>query len=144
MTVTLALGSNLGDRHEILANAQRLIIERIGPIVRESSFMETKAWGVTNQPDFLNQVIVVKYRPILGAAAGAEKASLKAVLHHLLDLTQGIEADLGRERKIHWGPRTCDIDIIFVDDLRYEDERLSLPHPWWEVRDFVAGLFGSL
>lgn len=144
MIVTLALGSNLGDRHAILASAREHIVERIGLLTSESSLLETKAWGVTDQPDFLNQVIVVQYNPVLGAATGAEKASLKAVLHHLLDLTQGIEADLGRERKSHWGPRTCDIDIIFVDDLRYEDVRLSLPHPWWAEREFVAGLFGSL
>ena len=140
MTVTLALGSNLGDRHTTLAGARRLITERIGPLMKTSSLLETKAWGVADQPDFLNQVIVVQYDPDLGAAAGAEKVPLKSVLHRLLDLTQSIETDLGRERKIHWGPRTCDVDIIFVDDLRYEDERLSLPHPWWEARDFVGGI----
>jgi 2-amino-4-hydroxy-6-hydroxymethyldihydropteridine diphosphokinase len=99
--------------------------------------METKAWGVEDQPDFLNQVIVVEYHP--GSAAGAENG-LKAKLLHLLGLTQGIEAALGRERKAHWGPRTCDIDIIFVDNIRFESERLSLPHPWWAERDFVSGL----
>lgn len=144
MQVTLALGSNLGDRHAILANARKLIRERIGPVIKTSSLLETKAWGVTDQPDFLNQVIVVQYDPALGAAAGAAQVSLQAVLHRLLDLTQSIEHELGRERKTHWGPRTCDVDIVFVDDLRYEDERLSLPHPWWEVRGFVGGLLGSL
>lgn len=102
--------------------------------------METNAWGVEDQPDFLNQVIVVEYHP--GSAAGAEKGFLKAKLLHLLGLTQGIEAALGRERKIHWGPRTCDIDIIFVDDIRFESERLSLPHPWWAERAFVSELLG--
>jgi len=140
MQVTLALGSNLGDRHAILADARRLIVQRIGPLLAESTLLETKAWGVTEQPDFLNQVIIVTSDPISGADAGAKKISLKATLHRLLDLTQGIELELGRARKTHWGPRTCDVDIIFVDDLRYEDERLSLPHPWWEVRGFVGGI----
>lgn len=140
MIITLALGSNLGDRHAILASARDHIVERIGPLISASSLRETKAWGVTEQPDFLNQVIVVRYHPDLGADAGAKEVSLKATLHRLLDLTQGIERDLGRERKTHWGPRTCDIDIIFVDDLRYEDERLSLPHPWWAVREFVGNI----
>jgi 2-amino-4-hydroxy-6-hydroxymethyldihydropteridine diphosphokinase len=140
MQVTLALGSNLGDRHAILTKARQLIAERIGPVLEVSSLLETEAWGVTEQPDFLNQVIVVRYQPFLGAAAGAKEVSLKAVLHRLLDLTQSIETALGRQRKTHWGPRTCDVDIIFVDDLRYEDERLSLPHPWWAVREFVGGI----
>lgn len=100
--------------------------------------METKAWGVEDQPDFLNQVIVVEHD--LGSAAGTGKGSLKTSLLRLLDLTQAIEAELGRERKTPWGPRTCDIDIIFVDDIRFESERLSLPHPWWAERDFVSGL----
>lgn len=178
MILTLALGTNLGDRHQILADTRRLIGERIGPVINVSSIIETKAWGVEDQPDFLNQVIVVDGTAFggtvlssgtassgppasrgegavqssgtassgppdsqgEGAAAGAGNVSVRAMLHRLLDLTQGIEADLGRERKTHWGPRTCDIDIIFVDDLRYEDERISLPHPWWREREFVAGL----
>ncbi len=137
MTVTLALGSNLGDRYSILASARQLIDEQIGPVVSESELLETKAWGLEDQPDFLNQVVVVQYDS--GADAGAREA-LKNKLLRLLDLTQGIEAKLGRERKTHWGPRTCDIDIIFVDNIRFETERLSLPHPWWAERAFVRDL----
>lgn len=138
LTVTLALGSNLGDRHAILTAARRLIRRRVGQVISESELMETKAWGVEDQPDFLNQVIIVEYNP--GSAAGAEEGFLKAKLLHLLGLTQGIEAALGRERKAHWGPRTCDIDIIFIDNIRFESEQLSLPHPWWAERDFVSEL----
>ncbi|WP_187270863.1 2-amino-4-hydroxy-6-hydroxymethyldihydropteridine diphosphokinase [Neolewinella aurantiaca] len=141
MTVTLALGSNLGDRHATLITARRLIRRRIGLVIYESELLETKAWGVEDQPDFLNQVITVRYNP--GSAAGAMQASLKTRLLHLLDLTQGIEAALGRERKAHWGPRTCDIDIIFVDNIRFESERLSLPHPWWAERHFVRNLLSE-
>lgn len=132
MLLTLSLGTNLGDRHEILTSARRLIAARIGPIRHASAVSETAAWGVTDQPDFLNQVIVVEY--------ALAPPPLRPQLHALLDLTQGIETDLGRERKTHWGPRTCDIDLIFFGDLRYEDERLSLPHPWWQERDFVGGI----
>lgn len=135
-TLTLALGTNLGNRREILTSARRLITARIGPIRQASAVLETAAWGVTDQPDFLNQVIVVDYT--------LAPPPLRPQLHALLDLTQGIEADLGRERKTHWGPRTCDIDLIFLGDLRYEDERLSLPHPWWRERDFVAPLVHRL
>ena len=116
-----------------------MIGERIGLVTATSALKETKAWGVTNQPDFLNQVIVVEYDDA-GSAAGAQEASLKSRLLRLLDLTQGIEIELGRERKTHWGPRTCDIDIIFADNIRFETERLSLPHPWWAERDFVRDL----
>lgn len=140
--MTLALGSNLGDRHATLAAARKLIGERIAPLHYTSELMQTKAWGVEDQPDFLNQVIILRYD--LGEGAGAGEGSLKASLLRLLDLTQGIESDLGRERKTHWGPRTCDIDIIFVGNIRFESERLSLPHPWWAERAFVRDLFNSL
>jgi len=138
LTVTLALGSNLGDRHVILASARQMIGERIGQITAESKLMETKAWGVEDQPDFLNQVITLQYN--FGEHAGAGEVFLKDKLLRLLDLTQEIEVELGRKRKIHWGPRTCDIDIIFVDNVRFETERLSLPHPWWAERAFVRDL----
>jgi 2-amino-4-hydroxy-6-hydroxymethyldihydropteridine diphosphokinase len=131
--LTLALGANLGDRHATLAEARRLISERVGPIVQESSLLETKAWGMEDQPDFLNQVIIVD-------EPGQRFDSIRDQLHALLDITQGIELALGRERKSHWGPRTCDIDLIFLDDIRYEDERINLPHPWWAQRDFVGGI----
>lgn len=134
MTVTIALGSNLGDRTDILARARQLVVERIGPILADSSLVNTPAWGMTEQPDFLNQVVVVSYQE------QHTDLPLSARLHRLLDLSQSIETDLGRERKTHWGPRTCDLDLIFVDDLAYEDERLSLPHPWWSARDFVGGI----
>lgn len=130
--LTLALGTNLGDRPAMLAAARRLITERLGPIIAASAEVETAAWGMSDQPDFLNQVIVVAYH--------LAPPPLQKQLHRLLDATQSIEADLGRERKTHWGPRTCDVDIIFFSDLRYEDERLNLPHPWWNGRDFVGGI----
>lgn len=133
MTVTIALGSNLGDRHATLVRARELVCERIGSITGQSEVLETAAWGNTEQPDFANQVIVVEHTP-------DAQLPLRTQLLHLLDLTQGIENDLGRARKEHWGPRTCDLDLIFVDDVRYEDERLSLPHPWWSVREFVGGI----
>ncbi len=80
----------------------------------------------------------------VGSVAGAEESPLRTKLLHLLDLTQGIETELGRKRKTHWGPRTCDIDIIFVDNIRFETKRLSLPHPWWAERAFVRDLLDSL
>ena len=138
MVLTIALGTNLGDKDSNLSNARDLIRKHIGPIVQESTIMATKAWGVTEQPDFLNQVVVVSLDQHDFSRTAA--SSIKAMLHHLLDITQSIEQALGRERKAHWGARTIDLDLIFLDDIRYEDERISLPHPWWKERDFVREL----
>lgn len=135
--VTLALGTNLGDREKAMQGCRILITENIGPIVKASSVVETAAWGLTDQPDFLNQVVVVNPRTF---NTNYQSEELSTRLLELLDLTQAIEKALGRERHLHWGPRTCDVDIIFVDRLRYEDDRFSLPHPWWRERDFVGGL----
>ena len=133
--LTLALGANLGDRARTLAAARRAIGEQIGPILAVSTLLETPAWGVTDQPDFLNQVVVLSIAIELPLHP-------RPRLHHLLNITQSIENSLGLDRttKTHWGPRNCDIDLIFLDDIHYEDERISLPHPWWAERDFVGGL----
>ena len=135
LTVTLALGTNLGDRAALLAAARTDLAATVGPVVAASRVAETPAWGVTDQPAFLNQVIVVAYP--WPAAAGA---SVKERLLQLLDRCQAVEQRLGRERKQVWGPRTCDVDLIFAGDLRLETARLSLPHPWWAQRDFVGGV----
>ncbi len=124
----------MGDRANFLRRAKVLIGERIGPLTRQSAVVETPAWGNTDQGDFLNQVLEVA---LPGHWFGND---LTDRLHDLLDQTQAIERELGRERKTQWGPRTIDIDLIFLDDLRFESQRLSLPHPWWREREFVAGL----
>lgn len=138
MHLTIALGANLGERETVLAKARQLIQDRIGRLEATSTLQETPAWGNTDQPDFLNQVVVVNLKPEwTDQLAGRSRVS---VLHQLLDTVQGIETELGRQRTQHWGPRTCDLDLIFLEDLRYEDERISLPHPWWRQRDFVGGI----
>lgn len=139
MKLTLALGANLGDRTATLAAARALLFERIGPALAASALQETPAWGLEDQPDFLNQVIVVDLQDSFKGVT-LERGGVKRLLHQLLDEVQAIEAALGRQREQHWGPRTCDIDLIFLDDLRYEDARVSLPHPWWSERDFVGGI----
>ncbi|WP_116124531.1 2-amino-4-hydroxy-6-hydroxymethyldihydropteridine diphosphokinase [Lewinella sp. IMCC34183] len=132
--LTLSTGSNRGDRATLLNRAANLLESRIGPIVYRSPVRETAAWGLPDQADFLNQILVIDTRrPCRGSELVPE-------LHRLLDVTQAIELELGRTREVHWGPRTVDIDLIFVDDLRYEDARLSLPHPWWRHRLFVTEL----
>ena len=123
MICYLGLGGNLGDKIKNLRTA----IERIKKIpnvklLKISSFYETKAWGVENQPDFLNAAI---------------KISTTLEPLKLLDELQKIETELGRVRLEHWGARTIDIDILLIDDLKINYERLQVPHPFLFERDFV-------
>ena len=57
--------------------------------------------------------------------------------NQLLKTVNRIEDDLGRERKEKWSPRTIDIDIIFVEDIIVDTDKLTLPHKWMEKRNFV-------
>lgn len=119
----LGLGANLGEREKNL----RLAIEKIKKIpcvevLRVSSFYETAAWGVTNQPNFINAAIKIS----------ADMEPLK-----LLDELQKIEIELGRVRKEHWGARTIDIDILLIDGVKINCERLTVPHKFLYERDFV-------
>ena len=123
MICYLGLGANLGEREKNL----RLAIEQIKKIqgvevLRVSSFYETKAWGVTNQPNFINAAVKIS----------SDIESLK-----LLDELQKIEINLGRVRKEHWGARTIDIDILLIDNLKINSERLTVPHKFLYERDFV-------
>ena len=131
--IVIALGSNQGDRARSLRDACREVERTLGPLVAVSAVSETPPWGVTDQPHYLNQVVIVDH----GVTAGQ---GLTARLHGLLDTCQAIERRLGRRPGRRWGPRPCDVDLILVDDLHFEDHRLSLPHPWWRQRAFVAGL----
>ena len=124
----IGMGSNLGDRAAYLAEARRLIAERVGEILDTSSELETEAWGF-EAPAFINQVIVV----------GTELEPLA-----LLDELQRIERELGRTEKTRWSDgqpeyhnRTIDLDILDYDHQTYQDERLTLPHPRIREREFV-------
>lgn len=120
--VFLSLGSNLGDSRALLEKAIAEIQNPYTHLVQASDFLQTKAWGMQEQPDFLNAVIEIQttYEPM-------------TLLRHL----QQIELKLGRTREIHWGPRTVDIDILFFDnEIIYTDE-LIVPHPYIEERAFV-------
>jgi len=122
-TAYIALGSNIGDKEGYLNQA----VEALGQtpcckVMRVSSFLTTKPYGVTEQDDFLNGCL--KLRTLLPP-------------HELLDVLHNIEQTAGRERSIHWGPRTLDLDIIFYDDLILEDEELCIPHVDMHRRDFV-------
>lgn len=121
-TAYLSTGSNRGDRRSHLLQARREIARRIGPVTAASGLYRTAAWGVEDQPDFLNQVLRV-----------ATSLDPFAVL----DRIQAIEQRMGRVRTEKWGVRVIDIDILFFDDLVVDDKRLTLPHPQIAARRFV-------
>ena len=121
--VYLSLGSNMGDSFYYLLNAiirlNNLPSTRVSSI---SSFYSTKAWGVTDQSDFLNCCVEIY----------TELSPYK-----LLKKINEIESDLERTREIHWGPRTIDIDIVFYDELVLNNKKLTVPHKYYKERNFV-------
>ncbi|MGR3809874.1 2-amino-4-hydroxy-6-hydroxymethyldihydropteridine diphosphokinase [Jiulongibacter sp. NS-SX5] len=121
-TVFLALGSNLDNRELALQNARESIEKEIGEIVKCSSIIETKAWGITDQPDYLNQVIQVntKLWPL-----------------EVIRLALSIEDQIGRKRLQKWGSRLIDIDVLYFNDWHFDTPDLIIPHPFIQHRDFV-------
>lgn len=120
--VYLSIGSNMGDKKQYLDNAVRSLGAGDILVEKVSDYIETKAYGVTDQDDFLNGA--VKIRTLLSPM-------------DLLDKINRIEIENGRVRKEHWGPRTLDIDILFYDDLIVDNEKLTIPHIDMANREFV-------
>ncbi len=121
-TVFLHTGSNLGDRIENLRRVNERIDLRIGNIIQKSGLYETEAWGVTDQPDYVNQALEVT--TILNPL-------------ELLDCIFEIEHEMGRIRKTKWGSRVIDIDILFYGDAIIDLPNLTIPHPRIHKRNFV-------
>ena len=120
--VFLLLGANLGEREATLKHAVQLISERIESVTSQSKLYETAPWGVIDQPVFINQVIQIQ-----------TELSPKKVLEQTLK----IEKQLGRERRLRWGARVIDIDILYYADFILEDSDLHLPHPRLHERRFT-------
>lgn len=118
----LLLGSNMGDSRRQLNTAITYIKKEIGNVNRTSSLYVTAAWGNTNQPDFLNQVIIVE--SALDAAAAIDRILL-------------IEEKMGRVRTVKNAPRIIDIDILFFNDDIIRLPNLTVPHPEIQNRRFV-------
>ncbi len=121
--VYLAVGSNMGDKEayirggiDALNRHPEIIVEKV------SELLVTEPYGGVEQDKFLNGALEI--RTLLSPG------ELLAELHH-------IEAEANRERLVHWGPRTLDLDIIFYDKLVYEDEELMIPHIDMQNRYFV-------
>jgi len=128
-TAWIGLGTNLGDRNAQLDQAIFLLQKKLDRAVRPSPVYETAAWGITEQPAFLNQVVEIKTD--LGPFA-------------LLDLILNIEQQMGRVRIQKWGERLIDLDILMYDDLLLYSDRLVIPHPYLTERRFVLAPLADL
>ncbi len=121
----VSLGSNLGDREQMIRQALALLDERVGVVERVSSFIETEPWGFQSQHPFLNAAALVY--------------TMLSPRRCLLE-TQQIERELGRTKKSvdgQYHDRPIDIDLLLYDDLHVEEKGLTLPHPHMQERDFV-------
>ena len=123
--VVLALGSNLGDRQDILQGAVDAIVGLPGVrVTAVSPVYETVPVGGPAQPDYLNAIVL---------------ADVARPARELLDRLHEIEAAFDRVRVVRWGPRTLDIDVVDFGGARSDDPELTLPHPRAHERAFVLG-----
>ena len=127
-TYYISVGSNIGDKrgHINLALQSLQDHDAVSKVI-SSSLIETEPWGYTDQDIFVN---------------GMWLCESSLAPHQMLSLLQSLEQGAGRERLIHWGPRTLDLDIIFAFDedgtmISICDESLTVPHPYFWDRTFV-------
>lgn len=115
-------GGNLGNRQQNLAGAADHINRHCGAITAQSAIYETAAWGKTDQPAFLNQVLELE-------TALAPEILLERILW--------VENRMGRKREEKFGPRLIDIDILLYDDQIVDQGHLQIPHPQLAGRRFA-------
>jgi len=125
----LGLGSNLGSRSRNLSAARRRLRQKGARILRQSRVIETKPWGVADQPRFLNQVIEVEWPD---------------TPRQLLMAAQQVEVEGGRKPTRRWGPRVIDVDILLFGDERLNQRDLVIPHPRIAERAFVRASLREL
>ena len=122
-TAYIGLGSNMGDSEKYVKDAIASIdSDQNTSVTKSSKLIKTKAYGKTDQPDFVNGVIEV--RTLLTP-------------YELLARLGEIEDKAGRVREERWGPRTLDLDILMYDDIILEGEDLCIPHVDMKNREFV-------
>lgn len=117
----IGLGANLGDPAETLREAARQLAD-LGTVGARSSLYRTLAWGVTDQPQFVN-------------AALALETSLEP--HALLAALKTLERELGRTPTFRWGPRAIDLDILAMNGIRLDEPDLTIPHARLAERAFA-------
>lgn len=119
MRAVLSIGSNMEDRRALL---QTVFDEFADETIAASPVYATPPWGVTDQGDFLNAVLIV---------------DVDCTPLELLRRGQKLEEAAERVRVRHWGPRTLDVDIVQIDGVTSDDPELTLPHPYAHQRAFV-------
>jgi len=120
--VYLLTGSNLGDRIENLTKAAQLINEKAGKLVTQSNFYQTSPWGPLDQPDYINQALLIE--TMLSPSS-------------LMELLLAIEEKMGRVRTLKYGPRIIDIDILFFGNEVIDTRLVKVPHPAVQNRRFA-------
>jgi 2-amino-4-hydroxy-6-hydroxymethyldihydropteridine diphosphokinase len=123
--VFLGLGSNLGNRLKYLQEA----VLAIPDLVAVSGLYETEPVGGPEQGSFLNIVV---------------ELSTDILPRGLLNLAHELEANADRSREIHWGPRTLDVDVLWVEGEAVDEPDLVIPHPRMRDRAFVMIPLGEL
>jgi 2-amino-4-hydroxy-6-hydroxymethyldihydropteridine diphosphokinase len=121
--VFLALGSNKGDREAYLFDAIKSLMddEKIR-LIKCSSIYETKPYGTIPQNNYLNGAVLIEtdYTP-----------------NEIYTIIKKIEKEVGRTDSVRWGEREIDIDIILIDSLIFENDKIIIPHKEYDKRDFV-------
>lgn len=121
----LGLGSNMGDRHAFLHSA----LSAMPDMVAASDLYETDPIGLVDQDAFLNLVVQLE---------------TQKTARELLELCQVLEKAADRVREIRWGPRTLDVDLLWVDGQTVDEPDLEVPHPRMSDRAFVMVPLGDL
>lgn len=125
MKLLVSLGSNIGDKQQNIERAIALIDEKIGSVVKKSSFYTTEPVGFTSDNNFINAAIEVK---------------TNLPIYRILKITQKIERLMGRTQKSSKGvyhDRVIDIDILIYGNKKIHSARLTVPHQRMYERDFV-------
>ncbi len=123
--VYLSLGSNLGDRRRMIADAIEQIEEQVGTVLCRSALYDTAPWGFHSENRFVNAAVCCE---------------TELSPHGVLERTQAIERTLGRTEKSVGGQyhdRLIDIDILLYDDVCISCPDLTIPHPRMLEREFV-------
>lgn len=129
-TAYISLGSNMGDREMYLEDAVAMLEGDPGcEVVQVTPWIETEPYGMLDQEKFLNGCLELRtiYDP-----------------YKLLEVLHEIEAAAGRERKVHWGPRTLDLDILLYGDRVIDSKELIIPHVDMHNREFVLAPMSQL
>ena len=122
----LGLGSNLGDSRTLLRTA----VDGLGPeVVAVSDLYETAPVGGPEQPSFLNLVVQLD----------TDDSPLE-----LLARCQALEQAADRVREVRWGPRTLDVDVLWIDGVALQTDQLTVPHPRMHERRFVLAPLAEL